>query len=68
MAASTVQVVDRLMDWVNTTQTKMALWPSENDLSFFSEGSIVGKLTLRPGVKTVGKIMAQFLTQVSDLS
>ena len=68
MAASTVQVVDRFMAWVNATQTRMAFWPSENDSFFFSEGSIVGKLTLRPGVKTVGKIMAQFLTQVSDLS
>ena len=43
----------------------MMLWSSANDLSFISEGSIVGKLTLRPGVKTIGKINAQFLTQVS---
>ena len=32
-----------------------------------SEGSIVGKLTLRPGVKALGKINAQFLKQVFQI-
>ena len=53
--------------------TEYILWASETNfygrvkiIKFFvSEGSIVGKLTLRAGVKTIGKINAQFLTQVS---
>ena len=51
-------------------------WPSQGifflvipQKKYFShsEGSIVGKLTLRPGVKALGKINAQFLKQVFQI-